>query len=262
VCYDERIMASLGKLVFVLLIVTAALVWVTQVHPAFAINNQTNAQTAPIFFSLSSLSVPAIAAEHPNLDTFDGDGVVFIDTTSGTPGTPYLAYETPKHTVGIKELLFLKGNEEACQITAGEYPCARDITGYDPSNSDASPVPSGTPVHIVGGVDDQGIVVQSLQGTSTPPTNMILFTTPLGSTTNVSNGTTVMPVQVLSDASCTIGVGCYGSDTPRLETTISYGKSTTTADLLPGSIFRFGKSSVILISINGTGSAEFLVGSN
>jgi hypothetical protein len=255
----------MGKLIIAFLILIAALVWVTQVHPVYAIDNHTNAQTAPVSFSISSLSAPAMAADHPALDTFDQDGVVFIDMTSGNPGTPYLAYETPKHTVGIKELLFLKGDEEACQVTAGEYPCARDITGYDPSNSDASPVPSGTPVHIVGGIDDQGIVVQNLQGISAPPSNMIRFTTPLGSTTQVSNGTTMMPVQILDDASCTIGVGCYGSDTPRLQTAVSYGKSTTTTDLLPGSIFQFGKSSVILISINGSGnsgSADFLVGSN
>ena len=161
-------------------------------------------------------------------------------------------------------MLFLKYNEEACQITAGEYPCARDITGYDPSNSDASPVPSGTLVHVVGGIDDQGVIVQSLQTTATLPSNMIQFSTPLGSTTKVSNGTTVAPLAVFDDASCTLGVGCFAQGVQRLETTVSYGTSAATTELVPGSVFVFGKSSVVLLSITGTGPtavANFLVGS-
>lgn len=257
-------MATFKYLVVAVLILIATVVWVTEVHPAFAVNSASTASSTPFSFSLTPLTASAIAAEHPTLPTFDGNGVVFIDTASGIPGTPYIIYANPKGGVGIKELLFLKGNEEACQITAGEYPCARDITGYDPSNSDASPVPSGTLVHIVGGVDDQGIIVQSLAQATDMPANMIQFSTPIGRVTNVSNGTSIAPVAVQDDASCTLGVGCFAQGTQRVEVTVSYGDSTKTTQLVPGSVFVFGKSSIVLTSVTGTGSsavANFVVGS-
>ena len=268
-------MATIGKLAFALLIGIAAFVWVTQVHPVFAISDtDTSASAAgtasvanaPFSFSLANLSVPAIAAEHPQLTTLSKDGVVFIDTTSGAPGTPYFIYQTDKGSVDIKELLFLKDQEQACQVTAGEYPCARDITGYDPSASDASPVPSGTFVHVDGGVDDQGIIVQNLQSPSSTslPSNMIRFTTQTGAVTTVSNGTTISPIKVMDDASCTLGVGCYPQGQQRLEVTISEKDSNTTTELLPGSVFMFGKSEIVLLSVTGTGTsatANFLVAS-
>jgi hypothetical protein len=268
-------MATLGKLVLAFLIVTAAFVWVTEVHPVFAVDDSSassspNAQTAavpaaPFSFSLSNLSASAIAAERAQLPSISADGVVFIDSTSGSPGTPYFIYQTAKGTIEVKELLFLKGNEEACQITAGEYPCARDITGYDPSNSDASPVPSGTFVHLDGGVDDQGIIVQNLQSsTSVLPSNMVRFSTQTGAVTTISNGTTISPIAVMDNASCTFGVGCYPQGQQRLEVQIANKSSNTTTELVPGSVFIFGKSSIVLLSINGTGAGatgNFLVAS-
>ncbi len=268
-------MATLGKLVLALLIVTALFVWVTQVHPVFAVadssaSSDSSEQTAavanaPFSFSLSNLSAPAIAAERAQLPAVSADGVVFIDSTSGSPGTPYFIYQTDKGTIDIKELLFLKGNEEACQITAGEYPCARDITGYDPSNNDASPVPSGTSAHIDGGIDDQGIIVQNLQSSApTLPSDMVRFSTQVGAITTISNGTTISPITVMDDASCTLGVGCYPQGQQRLDVNISYKNSKTTTQLVPGSVFVFGKSSIVLLSVTGTGSAaagNFLVAS-
>ena len=93
---------------------------------------------------------------------------------------------------------------------------------------------------------------------------MVLFSTPLGSTTNVSNGTTITPTQILTNASCTLGVGCFGNGTPRLVTTISFGNSTTTTELIPGTLFIFQKSAIILISVTGSATfrtANFLVSS-
>jgi hypothetical protein len=269
-------MATLGKLVLVLLIVTAAFVWVTQVHPVFAVTDSdapshVNAQAvavpdAPFSFSLSNLSASAIAAERAQLSPVSTDGVVFIDSTSGSPGTPYFIYQKAKGDVEVKELLFLKGNEEACQITAGEYPCARDISGYDPSNSDASPVPSGTFVHLDGGIDDQGIIVQNLQSPVTPvlPSNMVRFSTQIGAVTSISNDTTISPIAMIDDASCTLGVGCYPQGQQRLEVYIASKNSHTTTELVPGSVFVFGKSSIVLLSISGTGAeatGNFLVAS-
>ena len=257
-------MATFKYLVVAVLILIATVVWVTEVHPAFAVNSASTASSTPLSFSLTPLTASAVAAERPTLPVFDGNGVVFIDTTSGAPGTPYIIYANPRGGVGIKELLFLKNNEEACQVTAGEYPCARDITGYDPSNSDASPVPSGTLVHVVGGVDDQGIVVQSLAKATTLSANMIQFSTPMGSVTKVSNGTSIAPTAVKDDASCTLGIGCFAQGTQRVQVTVTYGDSTTTTQLVPGSVFVFGKSSIVLLSVSGTGSsaiADFLVGS-
>ena len=252
-----------GFILFLILI--GLFMWTTQVNPVFAVGNNgaVNTVSAPLSFSLAPLTAGSAAAETPALPDFDGNGVVFIDTADGTPHTPYLAFETTNHTLDIKELLFLNNGQQPCQVSASEYPCAKDIYGNDGASSDASPVPSGTAVHIVGGVDDQGIIVQSIQAMDAVPNNMVRFANTLGGNTKLSNGIFVMPLQVFDNASCTLGVGCFGNGIQRLETTISTGNSTTTTELVPGTLFIFGNSAIILLSITGTGAsavANFLVG--
>jgi hypothetical protein len=258
----------------IFLIVVALFVWVTQVNPVFAVGSYSaaanttgtaSATSAPLSFSLNSLTAESIANERATTPAFDGDGVVFIDTADGTPQTPYLAYETTNHTLDIKELVFLNNNQEPCQVSAGELPCVPDSKGNGGAASDQSPVPSGTAVHIEGGVDDQGIVVQSISKVSAVPANMVRFATTLGGTTTLSNGVSILPLQIFTDASCTVGVGCYGNGVNRVETTISIGNSQTTTELVPGTLFIYGNSTVILLSVAGSGTSaivNFLVGTH
>ena len=250
-------MKTVVKLAFIIVIIAGVFVWISNSHELDSLVN-----AKPLSFDLNTLTPAAIAAERPTLPEFNGDGVLFIDVSGGAPGVPYIAYETPKHTLGIKELIFMNGDSQPCQISAGEYPCARDIYGNDGTASDASPVPSGTLVHLVGGVDDQGIVVKSLGKPNAISSHMVLFSTPLGSTTRLSNGLTLTPMSIKSNASCTFGVGCVGNGIPRLELSVGNTGATNTIDLVPGRLNIAGKSTVILLSVSGadtSGSANFLV---
>lgn len=251
-------MATIAKFLFIILIISGAFVWLSNSH-AF----DPFMSSKPISIDLNQFTPAAVAAERTTLPEFNGDGVVFIDISGGAPGVPYIAYETPvTHELGIKELIFMKGDLQPCQVSAGEYPCAKDLNGNDGTASDASPVPSGTLVHLVGGVDDQGIVVKTLGKPSTSSSHMVMFSTSLGSTTRLSNGLVLSPVTIQSNASCTLGVGCVGNGTPRLDLSVGNGGTSNTIELVPGRVNIIGKSTIILLSTTGAGTsgvANFLV---
>jgi hypothetical protein len=262
VCYCIEMWYKILFPTVVILSVIALIVWVSQVHPVFA---STNGSGLPSFSLSTFTPQDATTSEQSTLPTYNGLGVVFIDVSSGMPGTPYIAYETPKHTLGVKELLFLHAGEQGCQVDAGQYPCAPDTNDNNGYASDASPVPSGTPVTLIGGVDDQGVVVQNLQATSTLPDGMVRFSVPLGGTTTLSNGTSITPTEILTDASCTVLVGCYGANTPRVVTTLTANNSTTHTEFIPGNVIAYRKTSIILLSVTGsgnTGVANFLASGN
>ena len=247
--------------------VIALFVWVTQVNPVSANGPTTNtsASVASARYSFSLVPYTAAGVSSVTLNGFDGNGVVFIDTADGSPQTPYLAFETAKGTISIKELLFLNNGQQPCQVSAGEYPCAPNVDGSNGAASDASPVPSGTAVHIVGGIDDQGIIVQTISTLANVPSGMVRFATQLGGSTLLTNSLSVKPIQIFDNASCTLGVGCFGNGIQRLETTLSLKNSTLTTELVPGTLFVFGNSTIILLSITGSGAsavAHFLVGAH
>ena len=250
-------MATIVKYLFILVIIAGVFVWLSNSHAFDALAN-----SKPLSFDLNQFTPAAIAAERPTLPDFNGDGMLFIDMSGGAPGVPYIAYETPQHDLGIRELIFIKGDSQPCQVSAGEYPCAKDLYGNDGSESDASPVPSGTYVHLVGGVDDQAIIVKTLGAASISSSHIVTFTTALGSTTKLSNGLALTPKLLQTNASCTFGVGCIGNGTPRLELSIANGGSTNTVELVPGRLTVAGKSSIILLSVSGqesSGQANFFV---
>ena len=104
-----------------------------------------------------------------------------------------------------------------------------------------------------------------MQALASTPAGMVRFSSPLGHTMLLSNSTSILPLQIFDDASCTLGVGCFGNGTKRLETTISYKDSTTTTQIVPGTLFIFGKSAIVLLSVTGSGAAgvaNFLVGTH
>jgi hypothetical protein len=249
---------TIAKYAFIIVIIAGIFVWLSNSHALDALLN-----SKPLSLDLTQYTAGAMAAERTTLPEFNGDGIVFIDMSGGAPGVPYIAYETPKdHTLGIKELIFMRANSQPCQVSAGEYPCAKNIDGSDGTDSDASPVPSGTFVHLVGGVDDQGIVVKSLTGTAVTSTHMVQFTSAFGSTTHLSNGLSVTPTSISTNANCTFGVGCIGNGIPMLQLSLTNGGSTNTINLIPGRLTVYGKSSIILLSATGsgeTGTANFLV---
>ena len=85
------------KYLFILVLIIGAFVWLSNSHLVDAAQF-----SQPISIDLNQYTAPALAAEHANLPEFNGVGVVFIDMSSGAPGVPYVAYETPKdHKLGI-----------------------------------------------------------------------------------------------------------------------------------------------------------------
>ncbi len=230
--------------------------WLTKVQPVFATSS-----ASPLFsVSLQPLTAGAIESETYTAPPFNGDGVVFIDTSAGAPGVPYIVYEMPKGGFAMKSLIFNFDTNEPCQVSAGELPCARDISENDSSESDASPIPSGTPVHLEGEVDEQAIIVEGYDALPSYPEGMQFVSIPLGDTANASDNIAIAPISVMDNASCTLGVGCFGNGVNRLAVTLSSGKSTTDTEIVPGTIYRYGKVSLILLSITGNQStANFLV---
>jgi hypothetical protein len=253
------------RVVVLILILIAGFVWLTKVQPVFATSS-----SAPLFsFSLEPLTASAIASERDTAPPFNGVGVVFIDTSAGAPGVPYISYETPKHQFGTKTLIFNATTDDPCQVSAGELPCARDIMENDPSASDASPIPSGSVVYLTGQVDEQAVIVDSYDVVSNIPSGMHLISIPFNSTGSIPSaarsGISITPLSVMDDASCTLGVGCFGNGVNRLSMTVSAGKSKTSTELVPGTTFVYGGSTIVLLSINGTGnnqSANFLIADN
>jgi hypothetical protein len=249
-----------------LLILIAGLVWLTKVQPVFATTN-----AAPLIsLPLQPFTASAIESETYAAPQFNGDGVVFIDTSAGAPGVPYIAYETPKHSFAAKTLIFNFDTNEPCQVSAGELPCVRNIneedgSTNDPSESDSSPIPAGTPIHLVGDVDNQAVIVDSYSQLSNAPTGMHFASIPFATTAMLSGGTTLTPISVTDNASCTLGVGCFGDGVQRLAVTLSSGSSSTNTEIVPGTIFMYNGSALILLSISGTGDqsvANFLVVNN
>ncbi len=267
---SAEILAKLGGYIVAFFLIIAAIVWLFSVHPVFAGVIPTLGFTndgLPPSFSLSTAQFGTATTTTPAnqgiaLPDFETDGVVFIDLSSGNPGTPYLLYKTGDNDLAVKELIFARPGEPLCQVSAGEYPCAPDNNNDSSWGTDVSPVPSGTPVHVVGGHDAQAVVVQNLQTLSTLPSDMVEFATPFGGSTSLTNGLSLHPTQLLTNQSCTLFVGCYGPNTTRLVTTLNSGRSTSTTELIPGNIMTFGHSRIVLLSVDGAGSsgtAHFLV---
>jgi hypothetical protein len=253
---------KIASFLAIILVIVAIGVWFThdQVTVAFAQSITGGSSALPPSISLTQFTPAETAQEQTTqLPNFDGDGVVFLDTADGNNFTPYIAYETPQGGLGIKELVFLKntkGNDvQPCQVSAGEYPCVPDLEGNYTADSDASPVPSGTLVHVVGGVEDQAIIVQTMTTAPSLPNGVITFSLPLNGTATLSNGITIAPTEILTNPSCTLGVGCYGSDTQRLVTVITQAGDTKTTEIVPGTISVYDKTSFVLLSITGSGSS-------
>ena len=244
--------ATLGKIALGALIVLAAFVWLSSVHPLYAAGT-----SAPLSISLNQFTAGALASKTVTLPAFDETGIVFMDMTK-TPAAPYIAYENAntnnsKNQLQTKALIF--NDSRGCDVSAGEFPCARNIDESDDSDSDSSPIPAGTIVNVIGGTSDQAVIVQSYSTVSSLPTNMVSFQDAIGQQIKLSNGLFTKPEILLTSASCTLGIGCFGNGVDRLQTAIGNGTSTTTTDLVPGTIFVYGKSSILLLSLQNTESA-------
>jgi hypothetical protein len=230
-------------------------VWFSDVHPIFAAGTP-----APISVSLNQFTAGAIASRSTTLPEFDEIGIIFMDTTKD-PATPYLAYENAKDQLMTRALIFNQGANQSggCDVSAGEFPCARNIDESDNSSSDASPIPTGTIVHLTGGLSDQAVIVESYEAVKSLPSNMTTFSAPLGEAILLSNGLSVEPKSVEDDASCTLLVGCFGNGVNRLTSEIGTGTGTTTAELVPGTIYILGKSAILLLSITNSSSTAIAI---
>ncbi len=246
---------TFGKILLMVLLILAATAWFANAKP---IPVQAGS-SMPISIGLNQYTAGAIAAERIPLPYFDQVGVVFIDTAS-TPGVPYLAFENDKDQLMTRELIFKQDGPDGrgCNASAGELPCVPEVNGGEnpggaTSASDVSPIPSGTVAHITGGLESQAVIVTGYQeNPSGLSQNMTRMSAVVGDSVKFSNGLNLNLRSVIDDARCTLFVGCFPNGTKRLEVTIGNGAATTTTDLVPGTIFAFGTSHILLLSLTDT----------
>ena len=245
---------TIFKYVTAIIFALAVLLFIAQVVPIFH-----STAGKPLSFSLAPLTAQTLASVGAAGTPVRTWGIVSIDTSAGSPGVPYLIFETNKNKIGTKELIFDNGRN--CNVTAGGLPCARNIDGTLAGSADTTPVPAGTPIIISGTEIENAIQVTSyVQASSTPP-GMVIFTTSKNEKTQLSNGVTLQPTEVLSGAGCTVGIGCYGNSVQRVVTTVSSGKNSKVVELIPGKPYTYKDVAITVLAIadaQGTTVFKFL----
>jgi hypothetical protein len=219
------------------LIVLALFLYLTKVHPVAALS------VLPPSVSLTPLTASAILSASTPLLPFTTTGVAFIDTTSGA-GIPFLLYETQGRHAGVKELLFSTTN--TCAIAAGGYSCSIPSDELGTSALASNEVSPGDIVTVSSFKEDQGIQVSSLSQTQTLPDGITEVRVTSGQSIT-TQGITITPGDLLSGASCTLGVGCMGAAENRIPVTIK-SSGTRSTELLPGTLYSLGNKLLVLLS--------------
>jgi hypothetical protein len=247
---------NIGIVAGCLIIFISIIVWFTKIHPVYAFSSS----ATPISFSLNSFQASAIAAASSTIPVITRTGVVTIDTSQGTPGTPYISYENPSMNLKTEELIF--DSSRGCQVSAGEVDCVPNLNAQIVAGDYQYPVTAGETITVTGPEIDQTMHVQKFSKQNTTPANMVIFSSNEGSTVQLSDGLSIRVTDYSDSAKCIFGIGCFGNGTPQDTVMLSTGHATSTTIMVPGLFIQKGNDMVSLISVSAANVSTFLIAVN
>ncbi|KND47289.1 MAG: hypothetical protein AB199_02580 [Parcubacteria bacterium C7867-004] len=139
------------KIIAALLVLGGLYVWVSG-HSITAAKRDAAKTTASV--PSGSLTASVVTAVSPEEGRFEEEGTIVLDTSHGSPGTPFILYtryaENGKPSIRTKRLVFT--NQDRCGES--NLPCA--------TNQPGAPVNPDEKVRVIGTVEDDTVTVEQL----------------------------------------------------------------------------------------------------